>query len=210
VVTEVQGVHAVALDVAPTLEQIGVPSSSVQRKGHIELAEWQFVQAEQLIGGGRRVRRRRSRRLPPGTQIPIEEGEVEGYETASSGEVRRAVRRESRLVCDYASFLKARGDAVTRIKATPVQAARPIYSDRFNVTRNQLIEAKASTTRGDVRMAIGQLADYVRFVDGGAKTAVLLDAKPHPDLLDLLSTQGAAAIWREGDGFGDNAGGAFV
>jgi hypothetical protein len=59
-------------------------------------------------------------------------------------------------------------------------------------------------------MAIGQLADYARFLDRDADRALLLEARPHPDRIDLLSTQGIKVIWREGSGFADNAGGAFT
>ena len=77
-------------------------------------------------------------------------------------------------------------------------------------SRDQLIEAKAGSTRNEVRMAIGQLADYGRFANPETRTAVLLDVKPHPDLLVLLETQGIAAVWREDKGFADNADGKFV
>ncbi len=85
-----------------------------------------------------------------------------------------------------------------------------MYSDLFNDTRNQLVEAKSGISRNDVRMGIGQLVDYARFVDKRARRAVLLDARPDPDLLKLLDTQGIAAVWRLGDGFADNANGAFT
>lgn len=59
-------------------------------------------------------------------------------------------------------------------------------------------------------MAIGQLADYARFIDPSPQLAVLLEAKPDLDLEQLLSSQNIAVIWPRGDGFHDNAGGQFV
>jgi hypothetical protein len=38
-------------------------------------------------------------------------------------------------------------------------------ADLFNSATKELVEAKATTDRGAIRMAIGQLADYRRFVD---------------------------------------------
>lgn len=207
VVTEVKGLHAVALVDAPQLDAISVAPTSVMRKGHLELQEWQYRQAEALIAGRRRHRARRPRRA---LRIPIEQGEVEGYEVVTSGEVRRAVRRESRLVRSYAAFLEAQGEVVERTKLLPSASVRPLFSDVFNPARNQLIEAKAGSSRNDIRMAIGQLADYGRFLGPDARRAVLLDARPHPDLLDLLQTQSISAIWRQGDGFADNANGLFT
>jgi hypothetical protein len=72
-----------------------------------------------------------------------------------------------------------------------------------------LIEAKASVTRDTVRMAIGQLADYGRFVPGAAR-AILLPERPADDLISLLESQRIVAIWPKGNGFDDNGGGRFT
>lgn len=206
VVTEVEALHAVALSEAPSLDDISVAPTSVMQKGHVELEDWQYRLAEELIG---RVSSPTGRRRDA-QQVPIEQGEVEGYEVAASSDVRRAVRRESRLVRNYSAFLAAHGESIVRTKVPASAGARPLFSDVFNPTRRQLIEAKANSSRNDIRMAIGQLADYGRFHDAAVSKAVLLDAKPHPDLLALLEDQGISAIWRQADGFTDNAGGAFT
>jgi len=209
VVTPVRGIHAVPLDDAPDLQAIGVSASSVQRQGHIEIQDWQYAEAERLIGR-RPERRRTSHHGRTSADIPIEAGEVEGYDVAPPAAVRRAIRRESRLVRDYSAFLQAHGDNISRKKLRPPGTQHDLYSDLFNKTRVQLVEAKAGATRNDIRMAIGQLADYARFVPKRVRRAVLLEAKPHPDLLELLQSQGIAAIWRASGGFADNAGGAFT
>ena len=59
-------------------------------------------------------------------------------------------------------------------------------------------------------MAIGQLADYGRFLSPDTAHAVLIGEKPHADLLALLEGEGIAVIWRDGDGFADNAEGRFT
>lgn len=208
VVTPVRGIHAVALKDAPELERIGVSSSSVGRKGHVALEEWQYAEAERLIAGRRR--RRAHPKPMRNVPVPIEQGEVEGYDPITPAGVRRAVRREAKLVRDYAESLGATGDRVYRNKLVRRSGAGAMCTDLFNETRNQLIEAKASTSRNDVRMAIGQLADYARFVGKRTRRAVLLEARPEPDLLNLLADQGIAAVWRVGSEFADNANGAFT
>ena len=208
VVTAVRGIHAVALEDAPELERIGVSSTSVGRKGHLELEEWQYVEAERLIAG--KQRRRAQPKPIKNVLVPIEQGDVEGYEATTPAAVRRAVRREAKLVRDYAASLRAAGDHVYRNKLLRRAGASAMYTDLFNETRNQLVEAKAGTSRGDIRMAIGQLADYARFVNKHAGCAVLLEARPEPDLLDLLTIEGITAIWRVGPRFADNANGAFT
>lgn len=208
VVTEVKGLWSLSLEAAPPLEDIGVARARVQRHGHISLEAWEYEEAEARIGKRRRQKRRRS--SSSNSQVPIEQGTIEGYDVMPAGEVRRAERREARLVRDYCSFIEAQGDDLARNKLLPRGASHPLFSDVFNNTRGQLIEAKAGMTRGDIRMAIGQLADYGLYVPAGSAHAVLLDAKPKNDLLDLLDSQRIAAIWRNGDGFVDNAGGRFV
>lgn len=208
VVTDVKGIRSMALDDAPSLQDLGVSAASIQRKGHVELEDWQYAQAELLIGDQPAT----PIQTPPPTnaEIPIEDGKVEGYEVAPPIDIKRAIRREARLVRDYSDFLTEQGDEITRNKVSPPDVTHPIYSDLFNKTRSHLVEAKAGTSRGDIRMAIGQLADYSRFIGAVKRRAVLLEAKPQPDLLDLLSSQGIDAIWRSAEGFEDNAGGTYV
>lgn len=124
--------------------------------------------------------------------------------------MRRAVRREARLVRSYEAYLNLRGETVVRTKVPPSAGTHPLFSDLYNPGRDQLIEATAQAGRNDIRMAIGQLADYARFMTSSVSRAVLVDTRPHPDLLALLDSQGIAAIWRHGDGFTDSAGGKFT
>ncbi len=209
VVTDVKGIWSMGLDGAPDLQDIGVAPASIQRKGHVSLEDWQYALAESLIGG-KTAGGKSKPPAPTSVDVPVEAGNVEGYEVMPAPDVKRAVRRESMLVRDYSDFLKAKGDKVSRNKLSPPGASHPLYSDLFNETRGHLIEAKAGTSRGDIRMAIGQLADYARFIDPVKRRAVLLEAKPHPDLLALLSSQDIAVIWRSSTGFADNAGGEFT
>ena len=59
-------------------------------------------------------------------------------------------------------------------------------------------------------MAIGQLADYRRFIDPSPECAVLVPARPCQDLLALLPALDVAAIWQEDDAFVDSADGRFT
>jgi hypothetical protein len=209
VVTEIESLVEVPLSQSPQLADLGVAPTSVMRKGHIQLEEWQFARAKSLLGGLEGT----PTPTPVGLttdNVPIEDGEVEGYWVTTPAQMRRAVRRESQLVRDFATSLVAQGDSVQRTRIVPSSDTRAIFSDLVNETRDQLIEAKARGTRNEIRMAIGQLADYGRFVGSRTRRAVLLDARPDPDLMGLLESQGIAAIWRRGQGFEDSDGGAFT
>jgi hypothetical protein len=118
----------------------------------------------------------------------------------------RGPSHEALLVERYAASLAP--DGLCRAKV--VVETDVMYSDLYNETRYQLVEAKASATRRSIRMAIGQLADYARFIEPPPARAVLLPVRPSQDLLALLAVVGVAAVWEEGDAFVDSAGGQFT
>jgi hypothetical protein len=108
------------------------------------------------------------------------------------------------------AHLRKKGHVVHRLKITPNGEAKPILCDLRDQTADSLVEAKGSVTREAIRMAIGQIADYRRFVGNGTRAAVLVPEQPRPDLLALLEAQGIAAIWPTDEGFVDTAGGSLI
>jgi len=213
-VTEVSCLHAVDPHAAPLIERIGMTSLNRAPRSKLDDA---------LGERARRLLEQIERRSPangdtgldapdPGSvaTMPIEQGEVEGYDVKTRDDVKRAERRERLLVDAYASYMRARGDSIVRQKMKIEDDDSYIVNDAFNESRRQLIEAKADVSRASVRMAIGQLADYRRFVDEDVSLAVLLGSRPCSDLHELLHTQRIAVIWREDDRFADDAGGKFT
>jgi hypothetical protein len=83
---------------------------------------------------------------------------------------------------------------VERLKVVPAGESRPLYSDLRNGTARELIEAKGSVTRDDLRQAVGQLLDYGRFIETGSR-AVLVPSRPRPDLIGYLQSVGIAVIY---------------
>jgi len=72
-----------------------------------------------------------------------------------------------------------------------------LFVDLFDMTHWQLIEAKATTSREAIRMAIGQLRDYKRYYSGRHPSlAVLLPSHPSKSCIKLLTDNRIAAIWR--------------
>src|SRR5260370_25316276 len=65
--------------------------------------------------------------------------------------------------------------------------------------RDLLIEVKPDPDRGSLRIAIGQLYDYRRFLKNVAATdlAVLTIGKPNPSYLNLLLSLGITSLWFE-------------
>ncbi|MFK4088787.1 hypothetical protein ACI2LF_32030 [Kribbella sp. NPDC020789] len=107
---------------------------------------------------------------------------------------------ETRLSKAFERHLVRQGHPVHRLGIRHTVGCKQLLTDTWVGSLNLLIEAKAGKTeaRQNVRMALGQLADYTRFVQGVRK-AVLLPTRPIGDLLDLVTSQGADVIWPEGD-----------
>ena len=149
--------------------------------------------------------------VPAGNSlVEVESLNTEAFVINPSAEPREGARREQKLVLAYKAHLEASGCTVKRNRMRPHGEPKPLFSDVFNQTRNQLVEAKGSVTRECIRMIIGQLADYRRFVSTN-DVGALLPERPRKDLEDLLSSQGIATVWRNPDGtFADNAGDKFV
>jgi hypothetical protein len=149
---------------------------------------------------------------PSKAQIPIEQQMTERFFVEPSSQLYEADRREQRLVLELEKHLKAFGHEVWRHKFLPPGEARPILTDLFDGTSGTLVEAKGTVERGAIRMAIGQLADYRRFVgdDDLVHLAVLVPREPRKDLCDLLASQEIDYIYPTEEGFSDSTGGALV
>jgi hypothetical protein len=105
-------------------------------------------------------------------------------------------------VLAFASYLEAQGHQICRLQLRPKGEPAPLYCDLFDKTTNTLYEAKGSTSRAGIRMAIGQLADYSRLTDQRPKRAVLLPEGPRPDLVDLLTAEGIDIVHPTDGAFG--------
>ncbi|WP_432105745.1 restriction endonuclease [Streptomyces sp. bgisy091] len=132
--------------------------------------------------------------------LPLERNESETTFVNPNQEPYEADRKEARLVKAFADYLTSNGHQSGRQRILPPGESRPLFTDLHAKGLGLLIEAKGSVTRENIRMAIGQLADYSRFVDHTI-CAILLPSEPREDLLALAKTQDCAVIWPEGKGF---------
>lgn len=149
---------------------------------------------------------------PPGVPTPlVMTTPVERF-TAGEASVandpgpRVAVRRESALRQRYVDFLTTRGHAATGLRITPPGTLTLLSVDLFDETLGRLIEAKADASRESVRMAIGQLLDYARWIEPRPALAVLLPDRPADDLVELLGAVGVTLVCeRDGEFFEETA-----
>ncbi|MEV0122062.1 restriction endonuclease [Streptomyces sp. NPDC050703] len=112
-----------------------------------------------------------------------------------NGEPTFAYRRESELLTKFSRHLTDRGHEVSRKKIRPRGERRSLYTDLFDSTDNLLVEAKGQATRESIRMAIGQLFDYQRYIDPCPQLAILVPSCPRKDLRDLCASLSIHTIW---------------
>lgn len=133
--------------------------------------------------------------------VPVEGHRSETFETAAVGG-RTALRRESELVKRLESCLRAKGHEVARLAVTPAGELRMLWTDTYDMTANELYEAKGSANRWAIRLAIGQLLDYRRYVLlPNVRLAVALPLRPSDDLISLLHECGITCVYPDGPGF---------
>ncbi|MFF2845539.1 restriction endonuclease [Streptomyces sp. NPDC058001] len=106
-----------------------------------------------------------------------------------------AHRRESALLSSYTKHLTKRGHQVCRKKITPRGERDSLFTDLFNLSENLLVEAKGQATRESIRMAIGQLFDYERYISPRPRLAILVPSRPRQDLRDLCAALSIQTIW---------------
>ncbi len=139
-------------------------------------------------------------RLPgdPVTEIPVEQTITESTLIAGDREPYMAERREHKLVKEFATWLESQGHDICRLQLRPGGEPAPIFCDLYDKTSNTLYEAKGTVAREAIRMAIGQLADYVRLVKPSPQKALLVPQEPRADLRALLAGEDIVTVWRSG------------
>lgn len=133
--------------------------------------------------------------LPATTaDVPTEANLTSTFTLLPSDEPVEYQRREAALVGRYMAWLDGLGQGYGRKRITiPDQAGR-LFTDLHNRDTDEMIEAKATSSRQSVRAGLGQLLDYARYVPH-ARKALLLPARPRPDLLELLEAYDCGCIW---------------
>lgn len=100
-----------------------------------------------------------------------------------------AMRREAKLMALLEQTLTEQGHVTKRWKITPEGSSATLYTDTYDETEGVLWELKASADRASVRMAIGQLADYLRYLPEETKSGIVLPNEPAKDVVDLIHSQ---------------------
>ncbi len=136
------------------------------------------------------------------TPVTVEEVPVAAMNSERS-EVEKSisgpvVQTEALLAERFRAYLERHGRKVRRYRIIP-NGSTTLYSDLADVTDNVLYEAKGSPDRMSVRLALGQVLDYGRFVKG-SRLAVLLTEPPAADLVELLEVHDVGCVVETGQG----------
>lgn len=116
--------------------------------------------------------------------IALEQSISEVYTVQSPLEPEGVRQRNEALLVDaYAAHLRSQGHTVYR--QTISVEGEVLVTDLFDETTGELTEAKSSADRGAIRLALGQILDYARYVRPELLT-VLVPHRPSADLCALL------------------------
>jgi hypothetical protein len=133
------------------------------------------------------------------TDIDLEAHKAETFHVNRARPQTTAERREAELVYRYASWLQAFGHVVCRKQITLPGHIGSLYTDLFDQTDAELVEAKGAGSRTDIRLALGQILDYDRFLDSNSR-AILLPVRPAGDLIDLLTAHQVSCVYETTEG----------
>jgi hypothetical protein len=138
-----------------------------------------------------------------GTPPEEDSGSMEGVPLREYDESERLAVQQSRTVLYRNRHRKITNALCRRFAAlhpTQGQHSKNEYDvllrNYDRVGRDLFIEVKPDPDRGSLRIAIGQLYDYRRFLNAAATDlAVLTIGKPNRSYLDLLLALGITSIW---------------
>lgn len=116
-----------------------------------------------------------------------------------------AVRHEAELTRAYKAYLDSAGHQTGAFQIKVKGLTSTLRTDLYDATDHVLYEAKGSNSREDVRMALGQILDYSRYVKAPGqeeepKRVILLPAAPAPDMYTLLDRYDVGVVYRSDEG----------
>lgn len=109
------------------------------------------------------------------------------------------MRREADLQERYRQYLLARGHEVMRYEICSPSGA-VLATDLHDLTDDDLIEVKSAVDRETLRLALGQILDYQRFVNPKRCTLLVPEMPPH-EMIDLFTKLAIRVVWPTGGTF---------
>jgi 5-methylcytosine-specific restriction protein A len=118
----------------------------------------------------------------------------------------KAERREAELSDRLEAYLRDRGHTVGRFEIQVKGKTSRLLTDLYDATAHVLYEIKGSNRREYVRMALGQLLDYRRYVSTDEhpeppRCVGVFPFPPDEDMVELLADEGCTVAHPHGDDF---------
>jgi hypothetical protein len=88
-----------------------------------------------------------------------------------------------------------RGADLTGYRIKVAGSVTELLVDLYDLSRNELVVARATQARAAVREAIGELHDLARYFTPEPTRVLLLPSQPDKDLSELLHRQQVTAVW---------------
>jgi len=129
----------------------------------------------------------------------VEQVHTPEYSVIGSSDEKIASRREQKMVLAFRDYLSSKGHVVKQHVYGNGQSA--MRCDLFDETSNVLYEAKGTSHRMNIRLAIGQLFDYRRFENKEPELAILVPGRPNDEIVDLCNSLNIEIVWPTGDSF---------
>lgn len=127
--------------------------------------------------------------------VPSEQNTALEFELApSTGKI--AKREEAQLVAHFETWLRNRSHHPQRLRIEIPGERHELVTDTYDTTDGVLYEAKSKSDRASVRLAIGQLLDYLRFAPE-ASGSILLPDEPTTDVKRLVHSVGFGLTYRK-------------
>lgn len=126
---------------------------------------------------------------PVAKLVEVEANEVDEFDRATPTDAP-ARRWEAQLMRQLETWLTGQGHEVSRWRIPIPGSSQFMLTDTYDATEEVLWEVKADASRESVRMAIGQLADYLRYLTPGLSSGIVLPTSPYADLVELIQESG--------------------
>jgi hypothetical protein len=124
----------------------------------------------------------------PFAEIDTESKTINGLDPSSEW------KRQAELINRYSTWISATSSHELVRHEIPTPAGALMYTDLFDSTTGELIEARGSSSRHHIRSGLGELLDYGRYVESRSLT-LLLPAQPAPEMTELLKMYDVGCIW---------------
>lgn len=132
------------------------------------------------------------------TAVPLSKNTTERFTIITAGpSPQDRARREANLQNSYAEYLRSHGHTVHSRRIELEHTS--LYLDMYDESTGELIEVKSTTDRMTIRLALGQILDYARFVDHQYKS-ILFPERPTEELIALLHSHGVSVAWAVSSG----------